>query len=942
MESGLRTEQHATKREHATLLRFDVVNSTTFTDVNREQPEGLIAFIEEAGDCCHDLGGILEAFAGDSLLVSFGAHSSIERSDRQNSAYVAVDAALRILEIADRSEFSIRIAVHNGLAQVREVRSRLTPADDPPAWTFGQIVTGLAPTIVTRVEGLAPSGRVWVTSRVEEMTREWFDFEGIDPRDLKGLSEKEVVYGVLRRTPAASRLARRRQKSPLFGRERECEELKSACRQDSVVALVGDAGIGKTRLVRELERELRTLWVSCSTHKRAQPFRALFDAISALSSADDRPLSERLADLGADAATISVLGAVAEPVIEQPSLSDRTTDIIDAAHRLLIDAPTTIFEMIVIDDIQWADDFTLRLVERLLSEPGGTRTVLTCRSENVDRVAIVRSLRRVDLQPLAPEATAELVDDLLTEDLPAGFTRADLVQRSGGIPLYAQELVASAFGKPSRTVPPSLYDLLASRIKNRGSVEQSVVELASVFGRRVRRDMLAALAVIRDSEDQVRGAIARLVDDGFLKEADGFVEFSHDLLRDVALDRVPHDDRRWHHARIAEALVGVNEMADAEPSRIAHHFREAGQLLSAAEWWVSAAQTRAAQGAQLDALDHYRRSLGTLVVPEVAALATASTDDAIRIATLHVATQIGLGVTLVTTSERAYADDEARLAYEAAASIVCTDDAVQPEALIVYWGLWAYYVVRGNHRRSRDFAQRCLDVSAIAAGEEALLIGHCTMGYQYLYEGHLLEARQHLTVATEQDVKAITTPLPQDPTVAAWIGLAVTEQYANESANAIDAIGAAKAALESVAEYRRFFTQAYLGCFEAWAHQLGGDAESARVAAQGAVRVATDHGFATWAQAARIHEAIALASLTEDAKPIAVNDLVDGWQLGGHDLMTPYFRLCAAELALRNGDRASAIGYVAAAQEASMSSGEHLHDPRIALLQVELNKDAQP
>ena len=422
------------------------------------------------------------------------------------------------------------------------------------------------------------------------------------------------------------------------------------------VALVrGESGVGKTRLAVELATRassegVRVVVAECPpvvgaerTQSRAAPLAPLKPFLQAVAdrcvdqgeAESARLLGERGRVLATYEPAIARLPFVAESQ-PPPSLTvDGTRARLFQYLRETVRAVAATGPLLLlVDDIQWADELTLRFLLSLRPELFATTPVLllcTQRSEApnplVDELAALPSTDRIDLPRLDAAAIHTMIADMLAlPDIPPALVTS-LVGPSAGVPFHAGEYLRAAVedgilvrkpgtpwvlagGAADERLPASLTELLRHRLDRLGATGRTLAALASVVGREFDADLLAELTGTPAAEidDTLRDMVRRHI---FEEAAGGKLRFGHDKIREVAYDGLAADDRRRAHrdaARALEQRVSTQPSHDLYPV-LAHHYSMADEPARAVEFLEKAGQRALEVGGYQDTIDFLRRAL---------------------------------------------------------------------------------------------------------------------------------------------------------------------------------------------------------------------------------------------------------------------------------------------------------------------------------------------
>jgi class 3 adenylate cyclase/tetratricopeptide (TPR) repeat protein len=520
---GAGPEQAREVRKTVTVLFCDVTGSTELGE--RLDPEALRSllarYFERMSSIVERHGGSVEKFIGDAVMAVFGV--PVVHAD---DALRAVRAAIEMRDALPHLGLQGRIGVMTG-----EVVSG----------TKERLATGDAVNVAARLEQAAGPGEVLVGAATLALVCDAADVEVMEPLKLKGKADPVPAYRLVhvRDTPE------RPHDEWFVGREREIALLRDAWERVRVehrcelVTVVGDAGVGKSRLVAEVLPTIEATVV----RGRCPPYGdgiTYWPVVEVLKQLDVLPTEKAAA-----AAIRSLLGETPAPTsVEEIAWAFRKTLEQASAERPLV---------IVFDDIQWGEQAFLDLIEHvvLLSSEAAILFYCLSRPELAERRAAWPVTIR--LQPLGDED----VDELIPKRVPVEL-RGKIARAAGGNPLFVREILAMA-GEADGDVaiPPSLQALLAARLDQLEPAERSVLERAAIEGEVFHRSAVQALA---PDQSEVTPRLAALVrkqlirpDRPQLAGEDGF-RFRHLLIRDAAYDAMPKARRAELHQRYAAWL----------------------------------------------------------------------------------------------------------------------------------------------------------------------------------------------------------------------------------------------------------------------------------------------------------------------------------------------------------------------------------------------------
>ena len=510
------------QRRTVTVLFCDLAGSTALGEtLDPERLRALLArYFERMKAIVERHGGSVEKFIGDAVMAVFGVPVVHE-----DDALRALRASLEMREALPGLGLEGRIGVMTG---------------EVVTGTEERLATGDAVNVAARLEQAARPGEVLLGQPTFVLVREAVEVEPVEPLVLKGKAEPVPAYRLLRVGEVE-----RRHGGLFVGRERELGLVREAWervraeRCCELVTVIGDAGVGKSRLAAELlaSVEARVFHGRCLPYGEGITYWPVVEVLKQL----DLLPSDKVAAI----AIRSLLGeSEAATSAEEIAWAFRKTLEQAAAERPLI---------VVFDDIQWGEETFRDLIEHVALLSSGASILLLC-------------IARPELSELHPAWPVTLrleplgdddVEELIAERIP-GELRERIARAAAGNPLFIEEMLAMAGEVEGEVVvPPTLRALLAARLDQLETAERSVLERGAVEGEIFHRGAVQALA---PEETQVTPRLAALVrkqlirpDRALLAGEDGF-RFRHLLLRDAAYDALPKAMRADLHQRFASWL----------------------------------------------------------------------------------------------------------------------------------------------------------------------------------------------------------------------------------------------------------------------------------------------------------------------------------------------------------------------------------------------------
>lgn len=929
------------ERALMTLLFSDLVGSTVLSEqVEPEDLRDLFAFYRAAArEAVNRYGGYVMHYSGDGILAGFG-YPEPHEDDARRAVLAGLDlvTAMRDARAELDHRFGVTPEVRVGTHTGRVVVTNLS--DDGPVAERDSIV-GLVPNLAARIQQAADPGFVVISDVTQQLVDADFFLHSLGERRLKGISRSVEVFAVDRPRYAAARFqAERYRKAGLVGRDGPRNQLLSAWHAvqqwtgppaDTTFLVVGEAGIGKSRLVADVLDRVeasggRVLGAACLPYYAnvsLWPIARLLDrGLSRVVEDADRLgwLVSQLTSLGVDPARAipflaPVLGIPATPEYPAPELDPSA--ILDETLSRLVDLLAAVADgtphLFVVEDLHWADPSTLGLLGRIAErQPAGVLTVATSRDDSF----IPSRVRVLELGRLDGSATNQLVDNLAAGKDLNDEERAAIIEHAEGIPLFIEELTRSSIdGQRTEPMPLRLQELLTWRLKAPG-VNLRVVQVAATVGPTF--DPATVSAVIGD-EDAVADQLEVLTGAGIVEPlglAAGTYRFRHALMRDAAYETQVLEMRRQTHASVAEALAA----SGAEPALIAQHLDPAGAAERAAGLYLGAARVEQGRGAHAEAVRLVSRALELLE--------TLPASDDRDLTELSARMLRGLSV----SSMHGYASSGVEADHRRAQALAVR--LGRPEALPALIALWAYWLTSGPLATARGVLDR---LTALA--HEATFswfepeVEFCA-GFLDFHQGRLPSAQEHLERAlagfaarpAEQRVSPVW-PLPNDPIAGAAIALAGVSALRGELDGAGHWEREALRRAEAIGSPHGPPSLAFVKIYVAWIRRFLGDDDAAGWVGAEVVAIGQEHGYAFWTAIGAAWAATGEPGGASD-REFLVRTLAN-LQLMGQQAFVAFHLAFLARLDAEAGEIDRADEHLAAAFEAVRRTGEDLHVPEL-------------
>lgn len=642
------------ERRLVTALFCDLVGFTPLTErLDAEQIRSIqTLYFERMSKEIARFGGNVEKYMGDAVLALFGIPTTVG-NDAEHAVLCALSMQEAMIplatEVAGRHgvQLAIRVGVNTG-----EAVSGLVEAGGRRDYS----VTGDVINTAARLQTAAEPGGIMVGAESMRLARKSVRFGERRDLALKGKAHTVVAYQVLgARTGGADQEKEDRNETPLVARDYELGILLHAWErakdgEGHLVAVMGDAGIGKSRLLTEATERFsggnsgRHLWGRCVSHGQGISLWLIADLIRSLtgtlirdSQATAREELRRtvhaLLDTAADDVcdtVTDVLGEVLGLPLENPSsFSDdpqvRRQQLIRSLRLILIGLSAQGPAVVVLEDLHWVDAASSEILAEVLADVPGLRLLILAahRPGWTAPWAEWSWIERLSLRPLAQSEATTLAQTILGGSTLSSEFEQYVTERSGGNPYFVEELLhalreadgiaiqgnqVQLVRSAAEALPSTLTEILLARLDRLEDNVRDLVQAASVIGRGFSVPLL--IEVSGWDERSVQEALAGLAGLDIVSRQPGSrsdYAFKHVTMRDVAYNTLLQARRHDLHARIARALAAANS-ADESVEIIAYHFAHSGEHAEAAIWLERAADHSSDVYANETAIGHYEEA----------------------------------------------------------------------------------------------------------------------------------------------------------------------------------------------------------------------------------------------------------------------------------------------------------------------------------------------
>jgi tetratricopeptide (TPR) repeat protein len=729
-----------------------------------ELPTALLdTFLPRAVTILQVMGACVDAGAANIITAEFASREMSE-TDAERAVLAAFGLLSAQRENPHSSEFGLSIGIASGLIWAKIPGKAAAGAGDA-----SNIVAKQASAL--RVQ--AAAGSVYITEGTRDFVKGLFEYAEDKPLILRNFSEPVRAFAAVRPSETENRFeALHSHRLRFLGRDRDLAQLARLWRLASTgagqaVFITGEQGIGKSRLVDEVQRHfspmptarLRLFGSPNYQNSVLYPFVRLMERLCGLRGTDSPDTkAAKLEDF---------LTSVSPSLAEKKNLFSSLPGLLSEGgalpagmnarrHReLLLQAFIGLIEalsrqgpvLMIFEDLQWADPTSKDLVEGLIKQfrASPLMIIAVARPEFAPAWGAWEGVSVIALAPLAQRESAAFVSLVSkSRDLPAPV-HSYIVECTGGVPLFVEELTRvfldTGFSLESggtdsarlraslAALPVSIHAALLARL-DRLAEGRTVAQAASALGRSFSHRLLEGVADLQ-SEVLNRG-LARLIDAGLILRRgigpEASYMFKHALVQEAAYSTLSAGEKRVLHLRAARLLQTFGKHQAAEPEAIAYHLTEGGGYDEAAGLWHIAGQGAAARSANREAIEHLKTGLKCLRKVEP----SASRDGRER------QMLMALGPALMAI--HGYSASEGHNAFERAAKLA-SDAASVPERLYILCGLWNVRHGRSELPVALYLAEQFFDLAQSAGA--GLTLGHCMMGQTLAAMGDFKRAHRH-------------------------------------------------------------------------------------------------------------------------------------------------------------------------------------------------------
>jgi class 3 adenylate cyclase/tetratricopeptide (TPR) repeat protein len=655
------------ERKLVTVMFADISGFTALSE--KLDPEEVRALMNRCFDSLvpvvQKFNGTIDKFIGDEIMALFGAPAALERhAELACAAALELMKTLEVFNAQHNTALGLHIGINSGLVIAGGIGSQ---------GRQDYSVMGDAVNLAARLKDAASGGEVFVGEEVFALVKDFFYLNALPPMRMKGKQELVRCWKLLQGKERSELRKEKAIQSELIGRKEELDTIFKTVAElengkSATICLIGEAGIGKSRLLEEVNSRLgpRVCWAagfSMPTH-RQHAYHPVIEVIERLlapgqpfDAARIRYKLEQLfpaADSPENSTHLAVLGHIMQlPLSETEEIriqylkgNELRQKIAGAFAELLTKVSAEKPLVLVLDDLQWADPSTLNLLEDLIEQENKALYLLflVFRPQREERIWELQQkwagqsgegFQQIFLEPLESGYSISLARKLLHVEQIAPEVEQLLLEKAEGNPFFLEELLRALLdsellyieGKKlfstdkldAITIPRTLQGVIASRIDALVASDKQVLQISSVLGRMFRDIALAELLLSVKKQLTPHPALQRLVERELLRiETEELATlsaymFKHAVTHDVAYSTLLQADRKILHQLAGETLERLfRDQKDEHAERIAYHFEKAGLAEKALDYLEIAAELAKENHFNEEAIALYNRGLAQL------------------------------------------------------------------------------------------------------------------------------------------------------------------------------------------------------------------------------------------------------------------------------------------------------------------------------------------
>jgi predicted ATPase/class 3 adenylate cyclase len=915
-------------------------------------------------DAVHRYEGYVAQSTGDGVFALFGAPLAHE-DHPQRAIYAALRMQEKIRAYAEQLRknqginLQIRIGLNTGEVVVRSIRRDDLHADYVPI--------GHSISLAARMEALANPGSILVSQDTHKLAEGYFEFKSLGPARVKGVSDPVNIYEAVGVGPLRTRLERSASRglARFVGRVAEMDQLRRALQlvhggQGQIVAAVGEAGVGKSRLFHEFKQTVKSeafvLEAFSVSHGKASPYLPLTELLNSyfqIAVQDDHrrrveKITGRVLTLDRNLEDtlpylFALLGLDSGGSLEDmdPQIKRRRT--VDAVKRLLVRESLNQPLILIFEDLHWVDAETETFLASFADTIATTRMLLLVnyRPEYRHAWGSRGFYTQLRLDPLGKENAELLLNAMLGDESDLAPLRKLIIEKTDGNPFYIEEIVQTLFDQKflvrngrvalvktlnEIVIPATVQALLAARIDRLKVPEKELLQLMAVLGKEFPSGLIVRVA--NQPEQNLTPLLSRLQESEFIYEQPAFPEteytFKHALTQEVAYNTILSQRRAILHELAGQAIEEMfSDRLEDHIDDLANHYGRSRNEPMAVKYLQMAGERAIQRSAYSDALSHFAAAIAVLE----------SLPDSVERTQKELQIRIAMGPAVAAV--KGFASNEAEEVYRRARDL-CSRIGETPQIYPVLAGTSSFYFGRGQLREARDIAEQFLNLANNEPNAHARAAAQSLLGTVCVFRGELERARSVLEQSIayyDTDVSrflkmanALVIPSRCAHSWALWL-----LGYPDRAHQRIEE------ALSLAQQLGRPFSLAHALQHAIALHHFRRDGAVLKTRAKALMSVSREGGFTSWLAAGQMTWGRALAEEGQTEEGIAeLLQGLDALSAIGENVVRIYGLSLLSQAYAKAGKIREALETVDIAQGAAEEHEERFHLPELLRLRGEL------
>jgi class 3 adenylate cyclase/predicted ATPase len=964
------------ERRHITVLFCDLVGSTQLSE--ELDPEEFRQLLHVYQDTCvyavNKFEGHLAQYLGDGVLIYFG-YPNAHADDPQRAIQCGLEVVNELERLNDlQTQFpgiklSVRIGIHTGLVVVGEISRDKK---------HGRLALGNTPNIAARLQALADPDSILITDTTHRLVRNFFICQSMGAHSLKGIASKINIYKVEKEIkPSTSfKSLKTGGLTTFIGRENEIQQLMSGWEnvknaKGSVAYIVGEPGIGKTRLLRFFEDRIKEeahSWLVCRSvsYYKHSAFYPIINLINSQlkfeknesSTSKIKKIEEALGIFNFDLnETVPIIASLLSIPVSKPYRSSALTPqkqkekTIQILLDWLIKSSQRNPLLFVIEDVQWADSSTLEHLTLLLEKIDKAKIFVILTSKSHSSLPDFLNSRSIDIS--LHRLTRQQIEHMVKEvtggkNLPSEIIDL-LLLKTDGVPLFVEEMtkmliesdyfvkkenkyeLKESLLKPA--IPETLQDILMARLDQLGA-EKEVVQLAAVVGREFSYEMIHAMTSLDDNlltkelNNLVEADILEFKDEGIHKK----YVFRQVLIQDAAYNSILKSMRQKLHKKIAAALEKqFKDFVESHPQVLAYHYTRANIFNRAIEYHLKSGKLLVQQSAHREAIGQLQKGINLLK----------HVNDLKEKNHLELELQITLGIPLLAT--KGYGAEEVGNVYERARELSQMVGDI-PKLFPALVGQYRFYLLRGDLKKALDISELLLSWAQTSHSSDLILEASRSVGVTLFHMGEISIGLSHLEKGIEiynpKEHQNHAHIYGTDPSVTCLSYSALSCCLLGYEEKAFQF---GKSSIKQAKKIKHPFSLVFALNHHAWLHQFYKDSEQVKQYANELVHVSEEFGFPFWEITGLFFKGW-VVSQTMDMKTgiKQMEASIKAFQDTGAGSVLPYFMTALAEILFESNQPEKALKWLDRAEKRAEKNREHFFDSEIYRVRAEVTFLMEP